>query len=59
MISKFVKVFSLPICIPINYLSNMGYKNKQTVHGFRHTASTILNEKKTKYGIALSESDLR
>jgi integrase len=39
-------------------LSNMGYKNKQTAHGFRHTASTILNENKTKYGIALSESDL-
>ena len=25
-------------------LSNMGYKNKQTAHGIRHTASTILNE---------------
>lgn len=39
-------------------LSNMGYKNKQTAHGFRHTASTMLNENKTKFGIKLSEKDL-
>lgn len=32
-------------------LERMGYKGVQTTHGFRHTASTILNENKHLHGI--------
>ena len=32
-------------------LERMGYAGKQTVHGFRHTASTILNENIPLHGI--------
>lgn len=32
-------------------LKRRGYEHKQTVHGFRHTASTILNENISKHGV--------
>jgi integrase len=32
-------------------LERMGYKDKQTTHGFRHTASTILNENIITHGV--------
>ncbi len=32
-------------------LERMGYKDKQTTHGFRHTASTILHENIVNHGV--------
>lgn len=32
-------------------LSRMGYKNIQTAHGFRHTASTLLHEHQREHGV--------
>ena len=32
-------------------LKRMGYQNRQTVHGFRHTASTLLHEHIHIHGI--------
>lgn len=47
-------------CTMLYALYKMGYHNKATMHGFRHTASTILNEKGFRPDIietALAHSD--
>lgn len=55
--SKRKYVFSVTLGNPISEmtmqeaLKRRGYEHIQTVHGFRHTASTILNENISKHGI--------